>query len=263
MRRILAITISFIFIFTATAAYAAPIGNPSLPTMLKKGIFFKDENSTFGLLVIPEADFTLDRKLDKGKEKHIYSFYGSRAGIVMADRFFVYGLGGAAEAKQKFEVSSGNEIEWKTEMGASWGVGAAILLYQKDITIRDKATLSIGIDGKYRSSDLDVEEVIRNGASNSATASGLKYDYDEMQVAAGISVQFDQFIPYGGVKYADTNGEAAATINGVRYVQDFEPEYNFGVFAGMDIIINDSFAVNVEGRFKDETAVGVSGIVRF
>jgi hypothetical protein len=53
------------------------------------------------------------------------------------------------------------------------------------------------------------------------------------------------------------------TAGGQGYKVDFENEDNFGIFTGADVIFNDVFSINCEGRFIDETAVTAGAKVRF
>jgi len=83
-------------------------------------------------------------------------------------------------------------------------------------------------------------------------------------VAAAVSLQWDRFIPYAGVRYFDFDSTAEATIGGVKFEDDSaEPEHNVGIFVGTDVLITDSVSFNVEGRLIDEEAVTLGCAVRF
>jgi hypothetical protein len=244
-----------------------PVGNIAEPAILKKGLIFKDEKSSFGIAVAPEADVVLDRNLKDQKKDTQYWFYGGRAGIIITDKAFLYGICGAANAKQEFKNISGSVVRWDTDLDLSWGAGATLIVYEKEITIRDKSILRVGLDGRFRQSDLDVDKVIRDGVEykkSDNTVTTTKFNYQEWQAALAISYIFnDRIIPYVGVKYSDVTGKAKAIISGTEYSKNFKPQDNVGVFVGGDVVMGDSFSLYVEGRFIDETAVSAGGTIRF
>ncbi len=266
MKRLLLLFTCAVLIFSAAVCYALPVGNIGSPASFKKGMITKDEKSQFGFVLGAEVDLNADHNMKDQAKDTEYSFYGGRAGIVMADRACVYGLVGAAEAEQKYKIS-GKEVEWDTDADLSWGIGGTVVVYEKDVEYStNKGVMRVGFDGKYRVSDLDVDKVKIDNAvyhSSDAAVTEQKFDCDEWQVAAGVSFQFNTVSPYAGVKYSDASGEAKATVSGKSYEYDFDPKSNFGIFAGVDILAFDCFTINAEGRFIDETAFSAGATLKF
>ncbi|NQT95906.1 MAG: hypothetical protein HQ572_05590 [Candidatus Omnitrophica bacterium] len=265
MKRYLVLLICLAFILTTTCIYAQPVGNPAKPAILKKGLLFKGENQEHGILIDPEVDLVFDRRLKHQDADTEYRFYGGKAGLVIWDKLFLYGIAGTAEAEQKFQ-NSGRKVTWDTDYGLAWGGGATLIIYEKDIEIREKAKLRIGLDGRYRHSELDVDNIIVDGVTYSVPSSTLAsagFDYNEWQGALGVSVEFEQFVPYIGVKYAEPDGHATATFDTVEYTEEFGADDNIGIFFGSDYVVSDSIAVYVEGRLIDETALSAGGTIRF
>lgn len=265
MRDIKVLVICLLVIFSTICTYAAPVGNIATAKVLKKGLIIKDEASKFGIAIEPEVDIVFDRNLKDQKGDTKYSFYGGKAGLIVTNKAVLYGLCGAAGAEQKFKIS-GSEVEWETDTDLVWGAGATLIIYEKEIDIREKGILIIGIDGRYRRSDLDVDKIILDGTNYNlpeATISGTKFDSSQWQVALGVSYQMEKLIPYAGVKYSDIRGKAETTISATEYSKDFEAKYKAGMFAGCDILITDSVSAYAEGRFIDETALSAGATIRF
>lgn len=253
-----------LFVFSSIAAYAAPVGNIATPKILK-GLMLKDEESQFGIAIGPEIDVIFDRSLEDQVGDPRYQFLGAKAGLVVGEKAILYGIFGAGSAEYEFELLS-NEVEWKTETGMVWGAGATFILYEKEIAVREKGMLRVGIDGRYRVSDLDLDKVVFGGVNydpSDAALSGVTFDCKEWQVALEVAYQTGKITPYAGVKYSDIEGKAEATILGTEYSRNFEPRENVGVFAGADILITDSVSVYAEGRFFDESALSAGGTIRF
>jgi len=266
MKRLLFYVVCIVVLASTISSYAMPVGNIGAPGTLKKGLIIKDENSKFGFILGAEVDLNSDRNMKHQAKDTEYFFYGGKAGVTIADKAFVYGLVGGAEADQKYKISS-DQVEWDTKTDLAWGVGGTAVIYEKDVQYADnKAILRVGIDGKYRSSDLGVDKVKVNDEIYNSTDARLtekKYNCDEWQVALGVSYQFDTFSPYAGVKYSDASGSAKAMVSGQSYQYDFNPKSNFGIFAGLDVLAFDSLSVNLEGRFIDETAFSAGTTLRF
>jgi len=264
--RLLSLLLCAIFLLTVTAAHAAPVGNPAKPAMLKKGLLTNDTETEFAFVIDPEIDLVFDRRLDDQAADTEYTFYGSKAGFLLWDKAYIYGIAGLADSEQKFTIN-GNSVAWDTDYGLAWGGGATLIVFEKPVEIREKAMLRIGIDGRYRHSELDVDNVILNGASFTPSAgsslSSAGFDYNEWQGAIGVSVQFENLIPYAGVKYSEADGEAKATFTTTEYKEDIGADDNIGVFFGSDFVVSDSMSLYVEGRLIDETAFSGGGTIRF
>lgn len=257
--------LTLIMIFAVSVAYAAPVGNPATPVMLKSGLLTKEEESQFGFVIGPEFDFVNDRNIKNQVGDTKVRFYGGKAGVVIADRAFVYGILGACQIEQEFTVL-GSKVEWETETEFAWGVGTTVLLYETTIDLMGNGILRLGVDGKFRYSNPDVEEITIDGTVyklSDAGVSNVNLELKEWQVALGISYQIDRFLPYIGVKYSDVDGEAKGTYSGTTYKENLKADDNIGIFVGTDILITDSMSVNVEGRFIDEQALTVGALIRF
>lgn len=125
----------------------------------------------------------------------------------------------------------------------------------------------IFLDGNYRNiKDIDYETITVDGTSYSKSQLGgsLDAEWQEWQVSLGVSRKLGQISPYFGIKYSDVVASAKATISGTTYdLDDTDSDENFGVFVGTLINLTDNLSLNVQGRFIDETAVGVELSFKF
>ena len=93
------------------------------------------------------------------------------------------------------------------------------------------------------------------------------------ELALSISKQFEQFLPYAGVKYADRKIDVASTFTGLdgsgttvgsmeeKYT--FKPEDTIGIFVGTDYNVTENLTLNVEGKFVNETAIAFGASYKF
>jgi len=265
MVRLTCLLMCLLLIAGISVAYAAPVGNIATPSVLKKGLIIQDEQGQYGVIVESENDITWDRNLKDQYSDTEYSFFGGKCGILFMDRYIAYGILGAGKALQKFQAD-GNNIKWDTDYSFVWGIGGTAMLYETKVQELWNGTFRIGLDGRYRQSHLDVDKVTGDSTNFNLTPSAVtssKYELDEWQVALAVSYQIENVIPYVGVKYSDTTGEAETTANGTEYKVDLEADDNVGIFTGCDLVLNDMFSINVEGRFIDETALTAAAAIRF
>lgn len=253
MQKILTIAICII-LGASVNLFAAPIGNPAKPVLEKGDTPFK---------VGVELDFVTERDLDvSGEDVAIekLNWHAAKISYVLADRVEPYVLLAAANAEFS-EKWSGVDLKYETETAFAWGLGATVLLKEFDNGIR------VGIDGRYRQAEPDIDKAILNGVSYSPGDFGVSNssaEYSEWQVALGISKELGQFVPYGGIKYNDVETSVKATISGTTYkTDDTNSDGVFGIFVGCDFVPTENFSIGVEGRFIDETAFTVSSTLRF
>jgi len=82
----------------------------------------------------------------------------------------------------------------------------------------------------------------------------------EWHVAPYIAKKLGNFVPYLGVRYSDARLNAKDEGGDKAKVK---ADDNVGVFVGTDYKLGDSWKLNLEGRFIDETAMSVGATYRF
>jgi outer membrane protein W len=82
----------------------------------------------------------------------------------------------------------------------------------------------------------------------------------EWHIAPYVARKINNFTPYLGIRYSDARLKDKDEDGDVSKVK---ADDNFGVFLGIDYKIDDSWMVNFETRFIDETALSFGGTYRF
>jgi len=265
MKKLVSLTLIVMLSGIYSAVNAAPVGNIAQPAIMKSLVISGEGENSIGIIAAGEADIGFDRKIKDADGDVEISAYTSKLGVTVANKATLYCLLGAGSAKESATIS-GSKIEVETETGFLWGIGANIIAYEKEIQGFGDGVLRLGGDIKYRSCNPDIDEFTIDGTTYSLDALGVtnaNAEYGEFQVALAASYQMDSFVPYLGVKFATLDGEVKGTYSGTEYKLDYEEDENVGMFAGFDFLINDSIALNFEGRFIDEEAISVGGTIRF
>ncbi len=265
MKKLITIFICLSFVLSITTVYAAPVGNIATPSILRKGIIYQDKDAQFAVVAGGEIDLTFDRKIKHESDDVEFNFYGGKIGILIMDRFMPYTVLGAGKAEQKF-TELGTSWKLETKHDFVWSIGGTAMLYETKPGEMGDGIFRIGVDGRYRKADLDLDKLTVGGTSYTKSDLGFKkfcFDMKEWQVALGLSYQIQQLIPYIGVKYSDLRGDFIAKTTTDEVEGKFKSDNNIGIFVGGDIAINDTFSANIEGRFIDETAMSFGLLCRF
>ncbi len=139
-------------------------------------------------------------------------------------------------------------IKGKTETESGWIFGGdAQYLKQKN-----------DYSGKFKVTDefYPYEERISGDA-----------DFSEWHIALLAGKRMGSLVPYGGIKYS--NVKTIINLNWNEYPEDdsetcnFGSKKNVGAVIGTDWNINDSWNLNLEGRFIDETAISIAANWKF
>lgn len=248
----LTILVSAIF----TNVYALSVGNFAEPKMIEKGTIVLEDN----LISVRggyQGDFVFDRKLKDLEDAEITTNSGTII-LNINKKIDIYTLLGASSGTFK-EIYDSIEIEYETDMGFAWGIGAKAILFEYEDTI-------IGIDCKYFNTEPDLDKIKINGIGYdlpSAEVTKAQIEYDEFQIALGVAQKINMFISYGGIKYSRATGNLIATILGTDYESDTKNKDKIGLFVGCSILPLKNVGLNIEGRFLDETALMISGQIKF
>ena len=252
----------FLFLCSAQNLIAMYNGNPSSPMMPEQSIFFT--HSWFSLKAGYEFDNVFDRKL-KMESHHLHAKdnkYTSRGQfgvltMVLCDRVEFYSGLGSLQSTLTQKVDE-ERIYYDLDRHFAWSIGGrALFAYWGD--------LQFGLTASYLHffPDLHSISVIRKIFPKD----DAELHYHEWQVGAGFSYHIWWLFPYAGVVYSN----AQAHFMHLKSLQSFFPknkftlesEKNYGIIVGLGLAPEIGFAVNVEGRFIDETALTVSADVRF
>lgn len=252
-----------LIISLCSCALAGPVGNPAKPALEIGDTPFK---------VGVEMDLVTERDLDisdKSVGIDRIKWYGAKLSYNFEDIAETSIALCAADLKftEKY-------IQYETETGFGLGLGQSFVLYEFDNGLR------VGLDGKIRFIDADVDNLFLGGTRYLLTDSGVqdvKVEYQEWQLAAGISKELEGlfgfeyylpedwiFVPYAGVKYSDVRVTGKAYVSGTSYNnEDINSDNIFGVFLGCDVLATEDLSVGLEARFIDEQGFTFSVNYRF
>lgn len=256
MKKTLFVAMLCLGIFSSTV-FASPI---NLPTGIKgqEGSGLRKD-----LPVGISAGFLYDhvdsRELSDDSGEVNFDMVGGKIILSGMNTFDIYTmLGSTQNTEFKASVSGSNYI-FSLGDNFMWGVGASAIIHEW----KDGGIQLFG-DANYRETkDIGVDSVTVNGSPATLTGT-VNVDWQEWQVAFGVSKKFEYVIPYAGVVYSDVNASAKATINGTTYDPDsVSSENTFGPFVGISILPTKWLSIDVSGRFVAEQAVSVGATVKF
>lgn len=269
------------------AVYALPVGNPADPLLLTNGIFwdscwdddYYDPCDPCGfewdmsLRIGYYGDFVFDRKmeLDGFGDGNIERFeLYTNAGLVVLnfwERLDIYATFGSTN----FDIHTrsglfglpdvlGSFTRIETDGAFSWSVGARAVLWNWGCT-------TLGLDARYFRARPDIKSIVYQGAIT-ANPDDLELHYHEWQVDLGLSHRINMLVPYIAVKWSkadvDIDGNLVIPILEATFLgRDLENRRQWGYAIGVSLIDCDIMSLNVEGRFRDESAVAVNAQIRF
>ncbi|OQX84779.1 MAG: hypothetical protein B6D55_08435 [Candidatus Omnitrophica bacterium 4484_70.2] len=181
-----------------------------------------------------------------------------RGSYGITDNVDVYVLLGTADAEVKGAAFVGG-VTWdyrmKTDNAFAYGGGLKFSypVYENWI---------LGLDAHYVRHKNDFSAhmdsaVAGYGISGDAT-------FQEWQVVGVVGYKIDKFLPYLGVGYTDMRLKLEEDwSDGDHTTSKYEADDNAGVICGVSYQPTENITLGLEGRFVDETAIGVFGAYRF
>ena len=268
MKKILLLAITT----AACALSASPVGNPASPNMHRDA----DAQGQGELSVRAGylGDFVSGRKLKakkrdnneseltKGFDNMKRTFNGVEATVNVNDTIDVIGRLGYAGHEVKGSKES--NLLLKTKPGMSYGIGVRAAVYQVDNT-------SVAVHGFYSQDNSSVDK-IRYAAGGPPELTGVKKTHGvklrDKTFAVGVTVsqKMENFAPYIGLQYvSNAISYSKPKVDGASdlSLESRKNRKNVGAVVGVSVLHNDRASLNLEGRFINEQAVGLTGQVRF
>lgn len=232
-------------------SFAAPVGNPAGPVML---------DGKYPTKFTLQAEAIRERGLESsysGNPELRGALYTGKVSFYLGKKFDLYGLAGVHEGKTKDFI--GEHYILDSKMDIAWGFGASYVLYEFEFL---QGLFRIGADAQYRQFDSEMDDV--KYYRETTGPRNTKYRFKEWQGALGLAYQYKSFIPYIGGKYSNIDSHMEFTHDSTSHSdKELEASDNFGVYGGIDILLNDFVSLNIEGRAVDESAVSVGLSARF
>jgi len=262
-------------LFSVSLVYASPVNLPTGISSKEGALLTKQDRADMMAGSEEDVDLSASLAFDHiSKRKMKYdspeaqgNFYEGKLTVTLIDIFDIYGLfGGVSDAEYKFIDRGSDDVEYNLENQYMWGVGLSAIVFELEDSEEGDTGFTLFVDGNYRSvRDIDIESATINGAE--VQESDLLYasaEWQEWQLAIGVSKKFKYFIPYAGVKYSDVKAEGKATYLGTKYdMGDNESKDKVGPFVGVSIVPTNGFSIDLQGRFVDEEAYSVSATLKF
>lgn len=227
--------------------------------------------------VTVEDNFIFDKDIELGSNdskfdlENINQIY-AKLSLGVTQYFNLYVKLGASEGgeiSRKYS-DTGDTVDVDTDFGFLWGVGTTAVT---EIGGAYGERWKAGLDLQFNTWNSDADSVTRNGGSTT-NVSGEIENY-EVQITPFITREFavEQMgwyvNPYLGVVinlfWTQTDGQIKYTQSGTTYDTSWslKGDDNIGILLGTDIEITQNFALNVEGRFIEETAITAGATYRF
>ena len=236
------------------AVYAASIGGADTQGQGKFGISLDQEVVFDKDLKISKTNFTLapgeeikDVVIDKIYRTMVKTSYG------LSDDFDIYLKLGitdiAAEEKFYFNGECVAEGKHKGRNAFAWGFG-----FKGKHDLENNYLIGVDLQWlRHKNKFTHKWNVIAETFTGKAII-------EEWHIAPYIAKRIENFTPYAGIKYSDLR---AKLKDNTGDEVELEADNNFGVFLGTDYAINESWNLNFETRFIDETAISFGGAYRF
>ncbi len=252
MKRILFWAAVLIFVLGLTNfSQAAPVGAPADPVLLI-GTYPVKAEGMVDFLFGRDFDLSGDNTKIKGQ------WYFGKVSVNPIEKIDIYGLIGTADLK--IDGWTTNDYTLETDRALAWGGGFKLLLYETEEY--GDGILRVSLSGNYRDYDPGVETVKKSGGDISGVIK-REFRYREWQGSLGLSYTSLTLTPYFGVKYSDCECKLEIDDHGTIHKTRANSKDIIGVFVGVDYLFAENAALNLEGRFIDETALNVGMKINF
>ncbi|MEI8175268.1 MAG: hypothetical protein WCG78_00165 [Candidatus Omnitrophota bacterium] len=273
---LISLEVAIFLLAGAVTGYATSVGNTGDVTAMRgPGVFSLKNTRNISIEANIEGDVVINRSLSATDASKVAiersQWYMFKLGYRFLDRIEPYVKLGAAHLKARWTDNlSGTKVEMDTSSGFAWGVGLKALICDVQFP-----KIKVTADGSYRTADLDPYQGYFDNTKTAIDKRSSSFVIREWQAALLASTEIDvgallsrsdalrslrgyKLSPYGGVKYSEISGRLRMVTAGsgsVYHPSNIQAAKNFGLVAGCDLVGDDVVAVNVEGRFIDETAV--------
>ncbi len=251
--------ISIVLALVASPLFAAGITDSTKPLGHLKASVAVEDNFVFNKDIKTVTDRT---KFDLERINQVYA----KAAVGLTPYFNVYGKLGGADGGRIDTLNRDNllPVRVETDYGFMWGIGVS---GAKEIMDGWK----LGLDAQFNSTKTDADKVTFNGAATTGVKGDIKNH--EVQVTPFITKKFpfDQWSisPYVGcvVNYfwTQTDRTLKYSQGGTEYSEGWtlKSEDNVGIVVGTDLEFAERWAMLLEGRFIDETAMTFGASYKF
>lgn len=288
MKKLLA---SIFILFTSTGLLQAlPCGSPADPALYTHGLIWDDcfEEcycddglwgpcgfcwGEFSIRFGYFGDFVFDRNLkEKATDERIdHTHISTNAALLVLnlwnriDFYGIFGHGRFAMERFIFDpdlLAEGTKLETVGDNNFTWRIGFKGVLWQSECTY-------IGLDFQYFSFQPNIERVTFAEAFSVYPDDTFRFTFKEWQFNLGIAHRINAFIPYIAVKWShaevifdDDDFPFIPFIGFINY-RNLEGVKRLGYAIGVTFLDDEAISLNVEARFRDESALTATAQFRF
>ncbi|MBU1924281.1 MAG: hypothetical protein KJ710_08540 [Candidatus Omnitrophica bacterium] len=240
----------------------------------KKADHYKDDSSFLSLKTGLEIEFIGERELSSSSEVTAAKIEGRAYMVKISndiwDIFEPYAKIGLSDLEVKWTQNS-NSVTVETDRGPLYVGGAKVTIgHFKDSKVK------LTLDGQYRKYDLNIDTAKIEGSTVTASAQNKVFEIEEWQASLLASKRLivplgmrEYYIsPYAGVTFSSIDADvyfkqSTTALEYSTYVAD--DKNPIGILFGCGIMPFSSSRnlLNFEVRLANETAVTISGIIRF
>lgn len=240
------------------ALTAAPIGNPSAPSLLEEGFWIPDiswANLQFGFIedrLFQERFCPRTSSLSLGLTRASISGYSQIGTLAwnIAERLNLQIEAGSGQYKWRWQQKPAVSIIGSMWGGAIWSGSAKLIVFEiKDTTL--------AADAHAGGWDWMTGYAAANGAP---LATKVQSEMRYWQFGAALSQKISIFVPYAGVAANRTRLKISKLESGIGWLRS---RHTIGPFVGCTFTKGTDIALNVEWRGGFEQGAAVSGQIRF
>jgi len=249
----------FIFLLLgASVGFAAPIGNPSDPSILEEGIWIPDRCWS-SVRAGMSGDFMLLKRLQpcrvsKGlgisRPEMKWKLAVSDLGWNIRERFDLHFLAGPVASVQFQWHQGGQEYTANSSQGLFWGASSKVVLLEVQDT-------TVGVDFHGGGIEWMQGPFMQNAGPDAQDFTSRLYFW---QIAAGVSQNAGMFRPYAG---AAMNQLTCIFHPSETKRLRFHDLLKVGMYEGCTVTLGSKVYLNIEARQIFESGLTVAGELRF
>lgn len=249
-----------LFVAFSSPLLAFSAKSPSSPGMLVEGIFTK--KSKLGLKLGAALDITLDQDMERTDQNfHTIDRFSTVTSegvlsLVFYDQIEVFGEVGAMqiECVHRPAISQQNRYSSQSALSLGFGINAIACRYKE---------YALGVKWGYKKANPRLKWMTTNGIPVSAPTSTI--DFTGWQVSSALSYTVNNLVPYAGVHYTKAKARFCAIPSQGLSARGFvlENQRLIGIHLGTSLTDKKAYACNIEVRMINETAITLSGDIKF
>lgn len=262
-------------VLAGSAIFAMPVLNPAAPELATEGVFYCCPDDCWALRIGFRGDYVFDRKFkDASHTVDRYSLYSNEGTLTLNlwESIDIYGFVGATSqdfTSKYTDAVAIRELVGDYETKTVWGVGLKAILLEWDWTrYSGRSFITAAVDYETVQS-ANPTTITFNGIPMDVVGSGLTSNrYRETQVSLAWGHQVKKLVPYIAAKWSSARVSTTVVTFSDPFGHDLTYEgmkscNHWGWALGVTLVDVARMTISAEARFVDESAMTVTGSLRF